>query len=131
MFPATFRTGLACPPPAFLRRVLLRSVAAIPRNVADSFVVRDASIILDVDVDIGHQSFQQLHATGKDKLCKAGKAIRDSMRAHHNTLAIPITLSGQSSISQRQQAGAIEGGIRDDSFPLLGKIFAFARESSH
>ncbi len=57
------------------------------KELTESILVGQASTVLDIYVDIGHLTFQQLHASDKDTLCAAGKAIRDSMRTHHNTLA--------------------------------------------
>ena len=55
--------------------------------LADSVIVSRASSVLNYWVDSLNQTFQQLHAEDKDTLCAAGKAIRDSMKAHRNTLA--------------------------------------------
>jgi hypothetical protein len=56
-------------------------------ELADHFIVQRASTVLEIYVDTGSRKFQELHASDKDALCAAGKAIRDSMKAHHNTLA--------------------------------------------
>jgi hypothetical protein len=79
------------PPPAPIAQtspdVRLPNLYGPAPELTESILVGQASTILDIDVDIGHKTFQQLHASDQDTLCAAGKAIRDSMKAHHNTLA--------------------------------------------
>jgi hypothetical protein len=55
-------------------------------ELADDPIVQRASNVLDIWVDNG-TAFQQLHASDKDTLCAAGKAIRDAMKEYHNSRA--------------------------------------------
>jgi hypothetical protein len=87
--PSIAQTSSTPTPPTNIPPPPWEVVPAVPTvdNLAYFPIVREASAILDVYVDGSHMTFQQLYASQKDTLCEAGKAIRYSMKAYHNTLA--------------------------------------------
>ena len=84
--PVTQTTPEVLPAPTV---VLAPSPPPVPTldELAGDIRVQNASAVLSIYVDITHETFDQLHADDRDKLCVAGRAIRESMRAHHNPVA--------------------------------------------
>lgn len=56
-------------------------------DIAKSDDLMAAGAILNIWVNIAHETWQELYPADRGKLCTVGKEIRTAMKAHHNTLA--------------------------------------------